>query len=109
MTFNKSLGPFWILDLLLLLLLLHQLPSNTKACILNVYRGKTYLECYNFFQQCKDPFIIAGAKGQNWVPFAAIFFKETALFCLQQHQQKMEDETDLPLAGKNSRFFFAGA
>ena len=33
MTFSGSLGPFWILDLQLLLRLLHQLFKNTKAFV----------------------------------------------------------------------------
>ena len=52
-----------------------------KARFPNVDWGKTYLECYNFFQQCKDHFATARAKGQNWVAFVATFLKETALFC----------------------------
>ena len=34
-----------------------------KARFLNVYWGKTHLECYNFFQQCEDYFATAGVKG----------------------------------------------
>ena len=61
----------------------------------DVYWGKTYLECYNFFQQCKDDFAIARAKSQNQVPFAATFFKDIALFCWQQYQQKVKDKTNV--------------
>ena len=51
-----------------------------KAWFPDIYRGKTYLECYNFFQQCEDHFAIAGATGSNRVSFAATFLKDTALF-----------------------------
>ena len=44
-----------------------------KARFPDIYWDKTHLECYNFFQQWKDHFTTAGAKGQNRVPFAIIF------------------------------------
>ena len=56
-----------------------------KAWFPDIYWGKTHLECYNFFQQCKDHFAPAGATGLNQVLFAAIFLKDTALFRWQQH------------------------
>ena len=45
-----------------------------KAGFLELYCGKTHMECYNFIQQCEDHFAIAGAKGPNHVLFIAIFF-----------------------------------
>ena len=51
-----------------------------KAWFPNIYWGKTHLECYNFFQQCKDLFAIAGVTGLNRFPFAATFLKDIALF-----------------------------
>ena len=56
-----------------------------KARFLDMYCGKTHLECYNFFWQCKDHFTNADVKAQNLGPFAAIFLKDTALFCWQQY------------------------
>ena len=44
-----------------------------KARFPELYRGKTYMECYNFIQQCEHHFATAGAKGPNRVPFAATF------------------------------------
>ena len=44
-----------------------------KARFLELYCGKTHIECYNFCQQYEDHFATAGAKGHNWVPFAATF------------------------------------
>ena len=58
---------------------------HPKAWFPKIYWGKTDLECYNFFQQYKDYFVIAGATGSNRVLFAAIFFKDTILFCWQQY------------------------
>ena len=66
-----------------------------KAWFPDIYWGKTHLECYNFFQQCKDHFATASATGPNRVPFAATFLKDTALFRWQQHQCKIEDQTNV--------------
>ena len=40
-----------------------------KAWFPDIYWGKTHLEYYNFFQQCKDHFATAGAMGSSRVPF----------------------------------------
>ena len=56
-----------------------------KARFLHVYWGKTHIKCYNFFQQCKDHFGIAGTTGPNRVLFMATFLKNTALFRQQQY------------------------
>ena len=66
-----------------------------KARLPDIYWGKTYLDCYNFFQKCEDHFATAGATDSNRVPFAAIFLKDTALFQWQQHQHKVEDQTNV--------------
>ena len=36
--------------------------------------------------------------GLNQVPFAFIFLKDTALFRWQQHQHKIEDQTNVPIS-----------
>ena len=51
----------------------------------DLYRGKTHLEYYNFYRQCKDHFVTAGALGLNCVLLAATFLKHRALFRWQQH------------------------
>ena len=71
-----------------------------------MYCGKTYLECYNFFQQCKDYFATAGIKDQNWIFFATTFLKNMAMFCWQQHQQKVEDKIDISITWKEFKVFF---
>ena len=71
---------------------------SLKAWFPDIDRGKTHLECYNFFQQCKDHFATANATGSNRVPFAATFLKNTALFRWQQHQRKVEDQTNVPIS-----------
>ena len=54
-------------------------PLKTKA--LDLYCGKTYIKCYNFFQQCEDYFAIVGATKLNCIFFAITFLKNQALFC----------------------------
>ena len=51
-----------------------------KAWFPDIYWGKTHLECYNFFQQCKNHFATANATGPNQDPFATTFLNDTALF-----------------------------
>ena len=53
---------------------------SLKAWFPDIYQDKTHLECYNFFQQCKDHFATASAIGPNRVLFTATFLKNTALF-----------------------------
>ena len=47
-----------------------------KAWFPDIYRGKTHLECYNFFQQCKDHFAIAGTTGPNRVSICGYLLKK---------------------------------
>ena len=61
----------------------------------DMYWSKTHIECYNFFQQCKDHFATSGATWPNRVPLAAIFLKDAILFRWQQHQRKVEDKTNV--------------
>ena len=74
-----------------------QYKRPLKARFPDVYWGKTQIECYKFFQPCKDYFSTAGAPRLNQVPFAANFPKDTALFYWQQHQYKIEDEINVPI------------
>lgn len=53
-----------------------------KARFPNVYRGDNYIACYNFCQQCKDNFAIAGEKKPNNSFFASSFFQDLISFCL---------------------------
>ena len=54
--------------------------EKLKACSLDVYRGKSHIDCYNFCQQCEDYFAIAGATGATRVPFAASFLWDRISF-----------------------------
>ena len=77
-----------------------------KAWFPDIYWDKTHLEYYNFFQQCKDHFATAGATCSNRVPFAATFLKDTALFRWQQHQRKVEDQTNTLISWEGFKAFF---
>ena len=51
-----------------------------KAKVLDVYFGKSHMDCYHYCQQCKDYFVTAGATGSNRTPFAALFLREKINF-----------------------------
>ena len=74
------------------------LKQSLKAWFPDIYWGKTHLECYDFFQQCKDHFATAGATGLNRVQFPAMFLKDTALFRWQQYQRKIKDQTNVSIS-----------
>ena len=76
-----------------------------KARFPDIHRGKVHLECYNFFQKCKDHFTSAGSIGSNRVPFGAIFLKNTALFRWRQLQRKIEDQTNVLISWKGFKAF----
>ena len=77
-----------------------------KARFPKLYCGKTYMECYNFIQQCKDHFATAGAKKPSCVPFTATFLRERTLFRWQQHKANNADKTDVLLTWKEFKAFF---
>ena len=47
--------------------------KQLKARSPEIYYGKSHMECYNFCQQCKDYFAIAGGKSSNYILFATSF------------------------------------
>ena len=44
-----------------------------KARFPDLYYSNLHMDCYQFYQQCKDYFKTVGAKGSNRIPFAASF------------------------------------
>ena len=66
-----------------------------KAWFPDVYQGKTHIKCYNFFQQGKNHFAIAGTTELNRVLFAPTFLKNIVLFCKQQYRHKIKDKTNI--------------
>ena len=57
----------------------HEKPLKAKS--LDVYFGKSYMECYNFCQQYEDQFATAGVKGPNRILFATSFLRDRINFC----------------------------
>lgn len=54
-----------------------------KASFLDVYKSNDHIACYNFYQQCKDHFVTAGAKIPNCILFPAFFFQNRINFYWQ--------------------------
>ncbi len=57
--------------------------DKLKAKTPDVYRGRSYMECYNFCQQCEDYFATCGATRPNRIPFTAFFLQNQINFCWQ--------------------------
>ena len=47
--------------------------NKFKAKNPDVYRNRSHIKCYNFYQQCEDYFATYKASGPNQIPFAAFF------------------------------------
>ena len=62
--------------------------GQLKARFLDLYYGKSHMECYYFCQQCKDHFDTAGATGSNRTPFAASFLCGRISFRWHQHKRR---------------------
>ena len=54
--------------------------EKMKARSLDVYCGKSHMDCYNFCQQCEDYFATAGATGPTRIPFAMSFLRDRISF-----------------------------
>ncbi len=51
------------------------------------------MECYNFYQQCKDHFATTGATRPNQILFATIYLQEQTNFRWQQYNRKLEGKS----------------
>ena len=49
---------------------------------------KSHMECYNFYQKCKNYFAIAGARRANQIPFATSFLQDQINFYWKQYKRK---------------------
>ena len=54
--------------------------EKLKARSLDVYRGKSHMDCYNFCQQFEDSFATTGAMEPTQIPFAASFLRDQISF-----------------------------
>ena len=76
-----------------------------KARSPNVYYNKSYMECYNFCQQCEDHFATARAKSSNRIPFAASFLHDHINFCWQQYKRKHKAESTVFITWEEFKTF----
>ena len=49
--------------------------KTLRARFPNLYYSNVHMNCYQFCQQCKDPFEIVGAKKLNRILFVALFLR----------------------------------
>ena len=64
-----------------------------KARTLEIYWGKSHMECYHFYQQCEDYFETSGATGMNCTPFVASFPRSFISLRWAQHKRRHESAT----------------
>ena len=57
--------------------------EKLKTRSLDLYFGKSHMDCYNFCQRCEDYFAIAGAIEPTQIPFAVSFLRNRISFCWQ--------------------------
>ncbi len=64
------------------------------------------MECYKFYQQCEDHFANIRATRPNQILFAASFLWDRINFRWQQHKQKIEGESLVPIFWVKFKAFF---
>ncbi len=69
--------------------------DKLKAKTPDVYRSRSYMECYNFCQQCEDHFAICRATEPIRILFATFFLRDRINFGWQQQEQKLEAENSV--------------
>ncbi len=83
--------------------------EKLKDKTLDVYRGRSHIECYNFCQQCEDYFATCGATKPNRIPFVASFLQDQIHFYWQQHKRKLEAESSVPISWDEVKAFLQKA
>ncbi len=83
--------------------------DKLKAKTPDVDRGRSYMECYNLYQQCEDHFATCGATGPNRIPFAASLLQDGINFRWQQHNRKLEAESSVPISWDELKAFLQKA
>ena len=81
----------------------YEKPLKTRSP--DVYCGKSHMECYTFYQQCKDHFATARTKGPNRIPWAASFLRDRINFRWQQYKRKYEVESTVPITWEEFKTF----
>ena len=80
--------------------------EKLKARSPDLYRGKSYIDCYNFCQQYEDHFATNGATGPTRIPFVASFLRERISFCWQQYKQRHDAKTHVQDMWDEFKTFF---
>ena len=71
----------------------------------DVYRGKSHMDCYNFFQQYEDYFATAGAMGPTRILFVTSFFQDRISFRWQQYKWKRNADSSVPVTWDEFKVF----
>ncbi len=79
--------------------------DKLKSKTPDVYRSRSYMECYNFCQQCEDHFTTCEATRPNRISFAASFLRDRINFYWQQHKRKVEAESLIPISWDEFKAF----
>ena len=79
--------------------------EKLKARFSDVYRGKSYMDCYNFCQDCEDYFAITGATGPTRILFAVFFLRDRISFCWQQYKRRQNADTPVPVTWDEFKVF----
>ena len=67
--------------------------EKLKARSLDVYRGKSYMDYYNFCQQCENYFTTARVTGLTRIPFASSFLLNRISFRWQLYKRRYDAKT----------------
>ena len=79
--------------------------EKLKACSLDVYRGKSHMDYYNFCQQCENYFATVGAMGPTQIPFATSFLRDRISFRWQQYKRRHDTKTSAPVTWDKFKAF----
>ena len=63
------------------------------------------MDCYNFYQQCKDYFAIVGAMVANKIPFATSFPQDRISFLWQQYKRRDDTNSSVPVTWNKFKAF----
>ena len=95
-----------VLALGLALIVTETLWKKLKACSLDVYRGKSHMNCYNFYQQCENYFATAGTMESTWILFATIFVQDWISFRWQQYKRRHDADTLVSITWDKFKAFY---
>ena len=80
--------------------------KKLKARFPDVYRGKSHMDCYNFYQQCEDYFATAKAMRPTRILFAMSFLRDRISFRWQQYKQRHDTEISVLVMWDKFKAFF---